>query len=1122
MATSFATSWFLFYPNLLYTAMFKHRQIFLFGILFSIACALFSCKEEKHLFENMPSSSTNIDFSNTLEKKKAFGILYYLYYYNGGGVSTGDINNDGLVDIYFTANSHAHNKLYLNKGNFEFEDITQKAGVAGSSDWCTGATMADVNGDGFLDIYVSSVNNTHQLKGHNELFINNGDGTFNEQSKEYGLDFSGFSTQAAFFDYDHDGDLDCYILNQSHKPNQFLIPASNRTQPDSLAGDRLYRNDLDKGNNRFIDVTQSAGIYQSALGYGLGLAVADINNDGWEDIYVGNDFHENDYYYINTGNGTFIESGADHFRHYSRFSMGNDVADYNNDGQLDVITVDMLPDKEKILKTYGSDENPGIYNFKLERNGYQHQSSKNCLQQNNGDGQSFSEVSLLAGVSATDWSWCPLFADFDNDGKKDLFITSGIISRPVDLDYVKFVSDLYIQKNMDNTDKFDDLALEKIPEGSSHPYFFKGNGESQFQPVSDDWGSGKMKGFYNGASYADLDNDGDLDLIINSLNAPAVVLKNTLEPKPYFTVSFQGEKLNTNGIGTKVYLYQNGKLQYQQLMLTRGFQSSVAPLLHFGLDSVNSIDSLMVIWPSQKYQTIKNPKSNGLLILAEKNASAHFSPSILKQNFTNYIQERTPLASHWKHQEDSFSDYNVQYLIPHAHSTRGPKLAVGDVNGDGLDDIYACGAKGQAGALLIQEKNGQFTPQNINSFAADVAYEDIDAVFIDVDKDGFLDLYVASGGNEQPTDSPLLTDRLYLNDGKGHFTKTENQIPKILQNKGSISVADVDRDGDADIFVGVLTDSRAFGIPQTSYLLLNDGRGVFSIASKAIIDLDQIGMVTSSGFGDFNSDGQMDLVVAGEWMPLTIYWNINGKFTKKSVPNSTGLWQTVLVDDVNQDGKLDFIAGNWGLNNKFTSQKNGPIRLYVKDFDKNGQVDQLLSYTLEGKEYPFLAKDEIERTMPVLKKHYVKYSDYAGLEMKDAFYGFAETVEPLVAERLASSVAFGDGNGNFELKNLPVHLQISPIFSFQKIGNQNNQILYLAGGNFFETIPYEGRYDGQPLAAFSVNRQKTISYLKSTRLSSTKGQIRDIQRLKSKAAEPLFVVARNNETLLFFKNTSVK
>ncbi|MEO7959946.1 MAG: VCBS repeat-containing protein, partial [Ginsengibacter sp.] len=784
-----------------------------------------------------------------------------------------------------------------------------------------------------------------------------------------------------------------------------------------------------------------------------------------------------------------------------------------------LITVDMLPEKKKILKSYGSDENPDIYRLKIGKNGFQNQYSKNCLQQNNGNGVSFSETSLLSGVAATDWSWSPLFADFDNDGNKDLFISSGIPKRPVDMDYVKFVSDLYVHKTLNQTDEYDNLAIEKMPEGSSHPYLYKGDGILQFKDVSDAWGTGDMKGFYNGAAYADLDNDGRLDLVINCLDAPALILKNNAPKKNYLSLHFKGTGLNTFGIGSKAYIFQKGKMQYQQLMLTRGFQSSSDARLHFGLDSLDVVDSLLVVWPDQSYQVIRNVQGNRELKLEQKDASGRFIYNDFFKPAKKYLSDVTDSINvTWKHRENNFQDYNVQYLIPHAESTRGPKIAVTDVNNDGLDDFYAGGAAGQAGTLWMQQKNGIFKSSGAAVFGIDSLCEDDDAVFLDVNGDGYPDLYVASGGNEYSGNDSLLLDRLYINDGEGNFSKSHNALPFIFQNKSCISVADIDKDGDSDIFIGVLANPKAFGIPQTSYLLINDGKGQFTIAAEKVISLQNIGLVTSSVFADVNKDGWSDLIVTGEWTPLMIFLNDYGKFTRTTVPNSTGLWQTLYADDVNNDGNLDVLAGNWGWNNKFHSVKAGPLNLYVADFDGNGQVEQLMSYMYNGEEYPFLAKDEVERQLPLLKKHYLKYAEYSGVPMKDVFYGWIDTIKPYPAEHLGSVICYGDGKGHFELTDLPAQMQLAPIFSFTQIQEQNADTkMYAAGGNFLDVSPYEGAYDAQALSLFSCNRGKPISFLKQERIAAIQGQVRDVNILHTQRYGNVLMVARNNDSLVFLK-----
>ena len=1074
------------------------------------------------MFSSLSSAKTHINFRNDLQKRKAFGILYYLYYYNGGGVSIGDINNDGLPDIYFTANSKGNNKLYLNKGHFDFEDITEKAGVAGNADWCTGSTMADVNGDGLTDIYVCAVQGEHGLQGRNELFINNGNNTFTESAGKYGLALAAFSTQAVFFDFDHDGDLDCFVLNQSHRPNENIKDTSFRRIFDSNAGDRLYRNDI-ATTGKFTDISAQSGIFQSSLGFGLGIAVADMNNDGWDDIYIGNDFHENDYYYLNNGNGSFTESGSKHFGHYSRFSMGNDIADYDNDGQPDVVTVDMLPPDEKTLKTYGSDENFDIYNFKIKHNGFQDQVSRNCLQRNNGNGVSFSDVALMDGVSATDWSWCPLFADFDNDGKKDLFISSGIVKRSLDLDYIRFLSDLAVKVNRNSSDQYDDMTTGKMPDGASHPFFFKGNGIEGFKDVSNDWGTGDMKGYFNGAAYADLDNDGNIDMVVNCLNAPALVLKNNVSKKNSRSVKLTGNGMNKFGIGAKVYTFCQGKLQYQQLMLTRGFQSSSDAQLHFGLDSIRTVDSLLVVWPNQQFQVIKNIVANKTIVLKQPDANGHFDYETFfhpaKPMFTDVSDL---IKCDWKHRENDFVDFNVQYLIPHEESTRGPKIAVGDINKDGLDDFYACGAKGQPGALMKQQKDGSFIAIDTALFAKYSPCEDVDAVFFDANGDGWQDLLVISGGNEPNINSPfLLTDRLFINDGKGHFTGKPDFAVQKFYNKSCVTVADVDHDGDMDFFVGTLSNtySTEFGKPMTSYLYLNDGKGKFSIADYQTIQLANVGTVTAAVFADLNHDGWADLVVTGEWMPMKIFMNNHGKFTESNVPNSTGLWQTVLATDVNGDGYPDLLAGNWGHNSKLWAGKKGPLKLYVKDFDNNGTVEQILCYTAaDGQEYTFLAKDELEKELPVLKKAYLNYSDVAGKTVQYTFYNLFKDYLELKAETMGSCSFINDGKGNFNMQELPNAMQTAPVFAFNAVpGEKQNS--YVAAGNFYGVIPYEGRYDALHPTLFTYNNASAL-FLTQSVLPAIDGEVRDAKWLNGAGGQKLLLLARNNNKIIFLKPTN--
>lgn len=1095
----------------------------LFCLNLAVAGLFFcSCHQQKQsgngLFISVPADDSHIFFSNTLEPNPALGILQYIYYYNGAGVAVGDVNNDGLPDIYFSANSHGHNRLYLNKGHFFFEDVTEKAGVAGTADWCTGVTMADVNGDGYNDIYVCAVAQAHGLKGANMLFVNNRDGTFTDSAKAYGLDFSGYSTQAAFFDYDHDGNTDCYLLNQSDHPNQHIVDTSHRRETDKLAGDCLFHNVLSAGKRKFENVSAAAGIYQSGLGYGLGLGVADLNNDGWEDIYIGNDFHENDYYYVNNGNGTFTESGASHFRHYSRYSMGNDIADINNDGQLDLISLDMLPGEEKTVKTYGNGEHLDVYTQKITRNGFQNQFSRNCLQLNNGDAVSFSETALMSGVSATDWSWSPLFADFDNDGKKDLFISSGIWKRPLDLDFINFFSNIRDPAAYGSPAAFEDALLAKMPDGAGRPAFFKGNGDMNFTDVSAAWGTGEMNGYFNGAAYGDFDADGRLDMVVSCLNGPALLLKNAAPLKHHLTVSMDVSGSAAAAAGAKVFIYTPAGMQYQQLMPTRGFMSASEPALFFGLNNDSTLDSLRIIWPDKHTQLLTSLKSDQRLILQYKNAlmPADSDPFSQMRKRSLLTDVSSAAGIKFVHRENDFNDFASQPLLPHMESTRGPHIAVGDINRDGLDDFFICGAKGQAGVMFRQGSDGKFIATGDAVFQEISKTDQVDALFADVNKDGYPDLLVLSGGNELADGNPLLSDHLYLNDAKGHFTEASGALPSLLTNKSVAASADVNRDGYPDIFIASLCNAKQFGVPEPSWLLLNDGHGRFRVAPDSVFSIKDSGMITSAVFADLNNDGWPELAVAGEWMSLQIFQNKKGHLTAEIIPNSSGLWQSLYSDDVNGDGYPDLLAGNWGLNAKWKATKGEPLKMYCRDFNGNGGMQQIITYSHNGVEYPFLGKDQLERTIPYLKKAHLSYDEVAGRSVGFLFGDRWQRARAVSAETLSSAFFVNDKKGKFNRVDLPERLQLAPLYAFTSLPSGKGRA-YLGAGNLYGVLPYEGRYDAQNPSAFTLAGSDS-RYL--GQLPDVDGEVRDMKWLRCAAGNRELLLARNNRPLMVLAATS--
>ena len=1095
-------------------------------LIFLAILLVTSCKQQEgkkdQLFTLLPPSSTHIDFKNQLSETEQSNIIEYLYFNNGGGVAAGDINNDGLIDLYFTSNQKP-NKLYLTLGNLRFREITAEAGVAGTGDWKTGVTMADVNGDGLLDIYVCQVGKYKSFHGKNQLFINQGNLTFKEEARDYGLDFQGFSTQAAFFDYDMDGDLDMYLQNHSVHSSRSYGNASLRLDHDSLSGGRLFRNDVVNGRHVFHDVTKETGIYSSQIGYGLGVNISDINNDGFPDIYVSNDFHENDYLYINNGNGTFSERLTDFIAHTSRSSMGNDVADINNDGLLDIMVLDMLPDNEKIRKQSGGEDDYELSEFKL-KDGYNHQFVRNTLQLNLGGGM-FSEIGQLSGVAATDWSWSPLFCDVDNDGWKDLFITSGIYRRANDLDYVKFLTGgNKLFPSRDLTKYTDKDLFEKMPLYPNNNYIFKNNGDLSFSNMDEAWGF-NTRSYSNGSTYADLDNDGDLDLIVNNINAPAYIYRNnagTLTGNHYISVVFKGKDMNTRGIGARVTLYNGGQEQVAEQFPTRGFLSATSDVLHFGLGKAKLIDSMLVRWPDSSEQLIKDISADQILVLDINNA---VKPGRIKQPDNEKMKFFSPSmipGLEFRHKEDDWVDFYREQLIPHSLAAEGPALAVGDVNGDGLDDLFIGGAKGQPAKIFVQQKGGSFKALDIPLLARERFADDVDAAFFDADGDGDLDLYIVRGGNELSPGNPLLSDLLLINDGKGGFSK--GVLPFMSHNGSCVRPCDFDGDGDIDLFVGSRSVPGAYGLSPDQFLLENDGHGHFNIVTddkaKAF---KKVGMVTDAAWMDWDKDGHPDLVLVGEWMKVSIFRNDKGLFTDVTsaagLDETSGWWNCIRIADVDGDGNPDLVCGNLGLNSMLKASVKEPVEMYLNDFDNNGSLDQVICHYQNGISYPYASLDELSAQITGLEKKYPRYSDFGGKTVREIF-GKKAIEESMVkkATMFESCVFLNNGNGTFSIDTLPTLAQVSPVRDIivNDINKDGKQDLILAG-NDYAVRPSYGRYDasyGWCLLGSENNIYKPL--MPSESGLKIVGDARKIVQMHIKG-KPYLVAAVNNGDLQIFQ-----
>ncbi|PHN01513.1 VCBS repeat-containing protein [Flavilitoribacter nigricans] len=1054
------------------------------------------------LFTLLTPQETRVDFQNTLDEGLNTNILMYEYFYNGGGVAAGDLNGDSLIDLYFTSNM-ANNKLYINQGNMQFRDVTAISGASGiPGPWKTGVTMADVNGDNRLDIYISYSGALPNEKRQNQLFINQGVGTngtplFREMAEAYGLASAGYSNQAYFFDYDRDGDLDALLLNHNPKNLPVLNVSATKAvlqKDDPLQGVRLYK----QQDGTFTDATVEVGISSSALTYGLGIGITDINEDGWPDFYISNDYAVPDYLYINNGDGTFTDKIKESMGQNSHFSMGNDVADINNDGLPDIVTLDMLPEDNYRQKLLLAPDNYAKFDLN-EQSGFHRQYMRNMLQLNNGNG-TFSEIGQMAGISNTDWSWAALLADYDNDGWKDLFITNGYLRDYTNLDFIKYMDDYVQSKGRLVRDDVLEI-IGHMPASNVVNYIFSNQNGEGFTNRTANWGMDRPSNS-NGAAYADLDNDGDLDLIVNNINQPAYIYRNDAGGQlnnNYLQVRLRGAGMNTQGIGAKVLAVYNGQRQKLEQYLSRGYLSSVSPVMHFGLGTTTTLDSLVVIWPSGKQQTLTDVRANQVIELSEGEATETWTPA--RKQSAIFTEVSSPV----KHQEPTMQvrDFDRQPLLISELSYMGPFLLKEDLNGDDLPDIFIGGGRNQAASLYLQSGNGQFRPVDVPAFTADQAPVDAAAVAFDANGDGHPDLYVASGGyHDLDAQDEALQDRLYLNDGQGNFTRSADALPEMLVSKGTVLAKDINGDGHQDLFVGGRVIPGRYPETPASYLLINDGSGRFTDQTEALApELSTLGMVTDAAWADLDQDGTEELLVVGEWMPLTVYRLTNGQLENSTLDffngEYRGWWNTITVDDLNGDQRADLVLGNIGTNTQFRVSSEEPAEIYFADFDDNGSVDPIFCFYIQGKSYPYVTRDEMLGQLSGLRSRYTTYKDYADLTIGDIF----ATEELRDAKRLEANrmetTLFLSGSGKFEPAALPVEAQFAPVYTVTVLdyNADGNKDLLLCGNNSHAKLRL-GRFDANYGILLEGDGRGGFRYIdQQTSGFAIKGDVRSVVEL---------------------------